>query len=87
MRCIIFPLILGTQIFSIINAEEVAKPAEDTKSVEISKKDTEATKPPEPIVRESSVTIAGKKIPYKVTTGKLQIKDDFRRDFIFNLHL
>ena len=55
MRCIIFPLILGTQIFSIINAEEVAKPAEDTKSVEISKKDTEATKPPEPIVRESSV--------------------------------
>ena len=76
MRCIIFPLILGTQIFSIINAEEVAKPAEDTKSVEISKKDTEATKPPEPIVRESSVTIAGKKIPYKVTTGKLQIKDD-----------
>ena len=76
MRCIIFSLILGTQIFSVINAEEIAKPAEDTKSVEISKKDTEATKPPEPIVRESSVTIAGKKIPYKVTTGKLQIKDD-----------
>ena len=29
-----------------------------------------------PVVRESSVMIDGKKIPYKVTTGKLQIKED-----------
>jgi carboxypeptidase C (cathepsin A) len=37
------------------------------------------TPPPpviEPIVRESSVTIDGKKVPYKVTTGKLQLKAD-----------
>jgi len=30
----------------------------------------------EPVVRESSVTIEGKNIPYKVTTGKLQLKQD-----------
>ena len=29
-----------------------------------------------PVVRESSVAIDGKKIPYKVTTGKLQLKGD-----------
>ncbi|MES2657671.1 MAG: peptidase S10 [Verrucomicrobiota bacterium] len=29
-----------------------------------------------PVIRESSVTIDGKKIPYKVTTGKLQLKQD-----------
>ena len=30
----------------------------------------------EPVVKEASVEIEGKKIPYKVTTGKLQLKQD-----------
>lgn len=30
----------------------------------------------EPVVKEASVMIGGKKIPYKVTTGKLQLKKD-----------
>ena len=72
MRCIIFSLILGTQIFSVINAEEIAKPAEDTKSVEISKKDTEATKPPEPIVRESRSL--AKKFPTKSPRENCKLK-------------
>jgi carboxypeptidase C (cathepsin A) len=33
-------------------------------------------KPLEPVVRNLAVTIAGKKVPYRVTTGKLQIKND-----------
>jgi carboxypeptidase C (cathepsin A) len=33
-------------------------------------------KPSEPVQRHLSVTISGQKIPYQVTTGKLQIKDD-----------
>jgi len=36
----------------------------------------EAAKPPEPVVRNASVTIGGNVIPYKVTTGKLQLKQD-----------
>ena len=32
--------------------------------------------PSDPVVRESSVTIAGKVIPYKVTTAKLMLKQD-----------
>jgi carboxypeptidase C (cathepsin A) len=33
-------------------------------------------KPSDPVQRHLSVTISGQKIPYQVTTGKLQIKDD-----------
>lgn len=39
-------------------------------------KETPPVKVIEPTVRESSVTINGVKIPYKITTGKLQLKDD-----------
>lgn len=39
-------------------------------------KDAPPAKMPEPVVRESSVTIDGKKVPYKVTTGKLQLKQE-----------
>jgi len=30
----------------------------------------------EPVVKEASVMIGGKQVPYKVTTGKLQLKKD-----------
>ncbi|GAA5116682.1 peptidase S10 [Luteolibacter yonseiensis] len=40
------------------------------------KKDDAPAKAAEPTTRESSVTIDGKKVPYKVTTGKLQLKAD-----------
>ncbi len=51
-------------------APEAEKPAEAP---------AKETPPPpvvEPVVRESSVTIDGKKVPYKATTGKLQLKAD-----------
>ena len=51
-------------------APETEKPAE------AAQKDSPPPKVIEPVVRESSVTIDGKKIPYKATTGKLQLKAD-----------
>jgi len=39
-------------------------------------KDAVSPKIQPPVVKESSVEIAGKKIPYKVTTGKIQLKQD-----------
>lgn len=49
---------------------------EPEKSDDAPKKDESPAKSSDPIVRESSVTIDGKKVPYKVTTGKLQLKAD-----------
>jgi carboxypeptidase C (cathepsin A) len=49
----------------------------DTKSAEPAAKEAAVDKKmPEPVVREATVEIAGKKIPYRVTTGKLQLKQD-----------
>jgi carboxypeptidase C (cathepsin A) len=39
-------------------------------------KEAPAAKPQEPVIREATVEIDGKKIPYRVTTGKLQLKQD-----------
>ena len=64
----VFPFLIGISL-SAFGAPEAEKPAEPT----------EKEAPPkvsEPITRESSVTIDGKKIPYKVSTGKLQLKQD-----------
>jgi carboxypeptidase C (cathepsin A) len=70
MRRIIFPLFIGFQLATVAQPEN-AKPPEPPK------KDEESAKPPlPPVVKEFSVMIDGKKIPYKTTTGKLQIKDD-----------
>jgi carboxypeptidase C (cathepsin A) len=33
-------------------------------------------KPPEPVIREATVEIAGKRVPYKVTTGKILLKTE-----------
>ena len=54
---------------SAFAAPEPEKPAE-------APKDAPAAKPEPPIIRESSITIDGKKVPYKVSTGKLQLKQD-----------
>lgn len=50
--------------------------AEPEKAADKPVPEKEAGKPSEPVVRESSVTIAGTKVPYKVTTGKLVLKQD-----------
>lgn len=69
MRRFILPVFFGLSLIASA-APEAEKPADDAK------KDEAGSKPVEPVTRESSVTIDGKKIPYKVTTGKLQIKED-----------
>ncbi|MEO5917020.1 MAG: peptidase S10 [Luteolibacter sp.] len=68
MRRFLVPVFIGFNTL-FLGAAEPEKPAE------------EAPKETPPVVvasvvRESSVTIDGKKIPYKVTTGKLQLKQD-----------
>ena len=49
---------------------------EGDKPVEASAKETAPEVVVEPVIREASIMIDGKKVPYKVTTGKLQIKAD-----------
>lgn len=39
-------------------------------------KEPKAEEAKEPVAKEASVEISGKKIPYKVTTGKIQLKQD-----------
>ncbi|HEX7262393.1 MAG TPA: peptidase S10 [Luteolibacter sp.] len=47
-----------------------------SKTEEAAKKDETPVKEIPPAIRESNVTINGQKIPYKVTTGKLLLKED-----------
>jgi carboxypeptidase C (cathepsin A) len=69
MRRLIFPIFCYLCL-SAIAAPEPEKPAEPPK------KEEAPPKAIEPVVREANVTIEGRKIPYKVTTGKLQLKAD-----------
>lgn len=70
MRRIIFPLFIGFQLAAIAQPDTV-KPLEPPK-----KEEEPAKLPLPPVVKEFSVMIDGKKVPYKATTGKLQLKDD-----------
>lgn len=69
MRRFILPVFVGLNLIAtaIPDAE---------KAPETPPKDEPPVKVIEPVVRESTVTINGVKIPYKVTTGKLQLKGD-----------
>lgn len=69
MRHFIAPVFICLQLIAT-GAPDAEKPPEAPP------KDIPVAKPVEPVTRESSVTIDGKKVPYKVTTGKLQLKDD-----------
>jgi carboxypeptidase C (cathepsin A) len=69
MRRSILPIFLGLSLIASA-ASDVPKPEDAPK------KDETPAKEIPPAIRESSVTINGQKIPYKVTTGKLQIKED-----------
>jgi carboxypeptidase C (cathepsin A) len=72
MRHFILPLMIGYQL-----AASAAPEAGKAEEIGKSEKPAEAPAPAAPpVIREGSVTIDGKKIPYKVTTGKIQIEDD-----------
>jgi len=49
---------------------------EKSKPEEPAAKESADVKPAEPVIREATVDIAGKKVPYRVTTGKLQLKEE-----------
>jgi carboxypeptidase C (cathepsin A) len=61
---------VGFQLPHSIAAEEKPPKEKEEKAPEKPEKVTE------PVVKESSVTINGVKVPYKVTTGKLVLKQD-----------
>jgi carboxypeptidase C (cathepsin A) len=69
MRSPILPIFCCLSLISSA-VPELVKPAD------VPKKDETPAKMAESVTRESSVTIDGKKVPYKVTTGKLQLKGD-----------
>lgn len=54
-------------VLSVFGAPEPEKPKEAPAA------EASAEKTPEPVVREATVEIAGRKIPYRVTTGKIQL--------------
>ena len=66
-----FLLVLALGAFA---APESKKPAEPPAKENHSEKSSE--KPAEPVVRDGIVEIDGQKIPYRVTTGKIQLKQD-----------
>lgn len=69
MRLII-PFALTLCGIAAAASEPEKKPAEPPA------REAKETPAPAPVVKESSVEIGGKKIPYKVTTAKLQLKQD-----------
>lgn len=77
MRRFLFPVFLCFHL-SAFGAPEV-EPTNDkptNPAGELPAKEMTLEKPVEPVVRLSSVTIEGQKVPYKVTSGKLLIRDD-----------
>ena len=69
MRCLTLLILL----FSSLMASAMSEPE---KPAEAAKKDEAAAKVTAPVTHESVITIAGIEVPYKVTTGKLQLKED-----------
>jgi len=71
------PLLLSLTL-GAFGAPESKKSAEPSGKENHAEKSGEkpAAKSGEPVVREAAVEIGGQKIPYKVTTGKLQLKQD-----------
>ena len=70
MRKLIIPILLslGSHVFG---ADEPKEPKADSKP-EVSV----AVNPAPPVSKESSVMINGKKVPYRVSAGKLMLKED-----------
>ncbi|MES2475250.1 MAG: peptidase S10 [Verrucomicrobiota bacterium] len=71
----LLPVLLGLLSFATAAPEEASPPAKAQ-----DKSDESPVKVIEPVSREATVTIAGKTIPYKVTTGKLVLKQDDGKD-------
>ncbi len=65
----VLPVLLGFSL-SAFGAPEPEKPAETPE------KEAPAPKAVEPVAREASIIINGQKVPYKVSAGKLQLKQD-----------
>jgi carboxypeptidase C (cathepsin A) len=61
-------LFLGSTLLATAAPDAPAKPEKRSENA------TEAAR--QPVVREAKVTIAGQEIPYKVTTGKLQLLEE-----------
>ena len=69
MRSSIFSALISLTLIAS-GAPDAEKPSENPP------KDVPPVKVVDPVIRDSTITIGCAKIPYKVTTGKLQIKED-----------
>ena len=69
------PLMLGLSL-GALGAPDSKKSADPAAKEPAAEKAEKTEKVVEPVVRESSVEIDGSKIPYKVTIGKLRLKQD-----------
>lgn len=65
----ICPILIGLTL-SALAAPDPEKPKDPPE------KELVSPKPVEPVTREAKITIAGKVVPYRVVTGKLQLKKD-----------
>ncbi len=63
-------------IVGLISASTICLAAPEPEKPKDGKSEAPEPKVIKPVIRDSSVTIDGKEIPYKVTTGKLQLKQD-----------
>lgn len=65
------PIILFFSLILCVSGAPKPDKSKDASAAEASE-----TKIPEPVMREATVEIAGRKIPYRVTTGKLLLKKE-----------
>ena len=72
MRRFLIPMFISLHL-AATGAQSVEQPAE---KIDAPAKNVPEPKVIAPVVKESTVTIDGKKVAYKVTTGKLQLKED-----------
>ena len=67
-------------LFALFSMAIGAGAADESAKADVDKKDTEekeeAAKPVAPVSKEASIQIDGKRVPYRVTTGKLQLKEE-----------
>lgn len=81
MRCRLFPLFACMSLVaSAAPSNPPTGPVAPGGPVPEATKDVHQEKPVEPVTKEASVEINGKRIPYKVTAGTLQLKEEDGKD-------
>lgn len=75
-RLFTHPDMKASLLLFLLTPLALAQAEPETKKDTPPAKESKETAPREPVVRENTVTIGGKRLTYKVTTGKLQLKKE-----------